>query len=108
MSKKYKPLNEFRYNSHTKHMNFVFGTNGKKNKSLGLTLEEKTFGRNNMPLQKNTRFGSSKQSFIRNGVITDKIEVYSHKSKTHRFDKQDYPNVKAKIRNYKRNNKKLW
>lgn len=108
MSKKYLPKNEFRYNKQTKHMNYVFGSNGKKNKSLGLTTEKVTFGRNNMPLNKNARIGSTEQSYIRNGVITEKREYYSHKAKSYCFSKDDYCNVKSKIRNYKKNNKKYW
>lgn len=108
MGKKYRPLNEFRYNKHTKHMNYVFGTNGKKNKSIGLTTEEKTFGLKNMPLKHNTKNGKNEQSYVRNGFITEKINMFSHKSNSYAFHKEDFPNVKAKIRNYKRNNKKLW
>lgn len=108
MGKKYIPKNEFRYNKQTKHMNYVFGSNGKKNKSLGLTTEQTTFGRKNMPLQKNARFGATEKSYIRNGVITEKCGFYSHKAQSYEFSKEDYPNVKSKIRNYKKNNKKYW
>ena len=106
--KKYKPKNEFRYNKRTKHMNYVFGSNGKKNKSIGLTTEDTTFGLRNMPLNKNARFGASGKSYIRNGVITEKRENFSHKSKGYSFSSEDSPNVKSKIRNYKRNNKRYW
>ena len=105
---KYKPLNEFRYNKVTKHMNFVFGTNGNKNKSLGLTTEESTFGKKNMPLKYNTQQNSIQKSYIRNGYITQKSDTYSHTTNNHCFHPEDYPNVKSKIRNYKRNNKKMW
>lgn len=108
MKNKYLPKNEFRYNKTTKHMNYVFGSNGRKNKSLGLTTEKTTFGRNNMPLTKNARLGATEQSFIRNGVITEKRENYSHKAKSYIFSDDDFSNVKSKIRNYKRNNKKFW
>ena len=105
---KYRPMNEFRYNKHTKHMNYVFGSNGKKNKSIGLTKEPYTFGKANMPLYKNARIGSNEKSYIRNGIITEKYSNYSHKAKNYMFSNNDYYNVKSKIRNYKRNNKKMW
>ena len=108
MYNKYTPRNEFRYNKATKHMNYVFGSNGRKNKSLGLTTEKTTFGRNNMPLAKNTHLGVTEKSYVRNGVITEKRENYSHRAKSYSFSKEDFPNVKSKIRNYKRNNKKYW
>ena len=105
---KYLPRNEFRYNKITNHMNYVFGSNGKKNKSLGLTTESETFGKKNMPLDDPIKMGTNKKSYIRNGYITQSVNTYSHTSPNCKFSKNDFPKVKSKVRNYKRKNKGLW
>lgn len=105
---KYKPVNEFRYNIKTKHMNYVFGSNGKKNKAIGLTSEPTTFGRKNMPLKKNTQKNNTAKSYARNGIVSDRKDMFSHISPNHCFDDEDFKNVKSKIRNYKKRTKNLW
>ena len=98
---KYNSLNEFRYNRNTKHMNYVFLKKENKFKTVGLTTNEYTFGRKNMPLHKNTQKGKNEQSYIRNSIISDKINNFGPIDKRFCFSKEDFPNVKSKIRNYK-------
>jgi len=99
--------NEFRYNYNTKHMNYVFEEDGKYYHSIGLTTKSKTSKKKNMPLFENPKRGSDKQSFVRNGIITNKKKNYSATSdRRFRFSDIDFPNVKSKIRKYKSSRKK--
>lgn len=105
--------NEFRYNYTHKHMNYVFEKDGKKYHSLGITHGRTTFDkkkkkrRNNMPLHQNPEIGKTDSSYIRYGIITDKIDNYAKKpSKKFRFIKKDFKLVKSKIRNYKNRRRK--
>jgi len=98
---------EFRYNYNTKHMNYVFEEDGKYYHSIGLTTKSKTSKKKNMPLFENPKRGSDKQSFVRNGIITNKKKNYSATSdRRFRFSDIDFPNVKSKIRKYKSSRKK--
>lgn len=102
-NKNFKRRNEFRYNYSQKHKNYVFGERGNKYLSLGITHEEYTFGKKNMPLEKNPQKGKTEQSFIRNGIISDKKKNYGRPLRNYTFSNRDYKNVKSKIRKYKRN-----
>ena len=109
--KKLKPKNEFRYNHDTKHVNYIFGETEDEFKSVGLTTHEETFGRKNMPLKKNPKkSGESKltdKSYVRNGIISDRKGSYSKKiAKNYEFSAEDKPNVKSKVRHYKKEQKK--
>lgn len=107
MSKKCLSKNEFRYNNSTHHPNYVFEEFSGKYHSLGITHNEKTFGKKNMPLSKNPNKHKSEAAFIRNGIITDKKKNYSKKTiKNMSFDSEDFPKVKSKIRNFKKRQKK--
>lgn len=105
-SKKFVPKNEFRYNSAKGHKQYVFGQAGDKYKSLGLTHEQKTFGRKNMPLVKNPQKGKTERAYIRNGIVSDKTKYYGKPLSNYEFDPADKANVKSKIRNYKKSRKK--
>lgn len=96
--------NEFRYNIDEQHMNFLFWADDNDYRSLGLTHEEKTFGKKNMPLKQNPKKGDSEKSFIRNGVIEGERHSYSRKTAKNykKFQGEDLANVKSKIRKYKR------
>lgn len=107
-NRKYKPLNEFRYNKKTKHMNLLFGTNGKKSKAIGFTTNEYTFNKKNMPLKYDIKIDGNKKSYVRNGVITDYNNNFSHISKSYRIHEEDKSNVKSKIRKIKRSDRKFW
>lgn len=99
--------NEFRYNNQTKHPNYIFEESNGKYRSLGVTHQERTFGKQNMPLDKNPKKGEEKKAYIRNGVISAKKSNYSKKTINNMsFNQSDYKNVKSKIRNYKKNRKK--
>lgn len=103
--KPFIPKNEFRYNYVKDHKHYIFGQVGKKFKALGLTTETHTFGKKNMPLNKNPQRGNPEPAYIRNGIISDK--AYSQKPlKNYEFDKDDFANVKAIIRNYKNRERK--
>lgn len=104
--KTFKPRNEFRYNYSQNHKNFVFGERGNKFQSVGITHEEYTFGKKNMPLSRNPQKGKTEPSFIRNGIISDKKKNYGRPLKNYSFSNKDYKNVKSKIRNYKKRHKK--
>lgn len=56
-----------------------------------------------MPLEKNPQKGKTEQSFIRNGIISDKKKNYGRPLRNYTFSNRDYKNVKSKIRKYKRN-----
>lgn len=103
---KFIPKDEFRYNYNQGHKNYVFGEVGNKFKSIGLTHDDTTFGRKNMPLNKNPQNGKTEKSFIRNGIISDRKKNYGNPLKNYEFEKTDRLNVKSKIRNYKKNYKK--
>lgn len=98
---KYLRKNEFRFNYNTKHKNYVFEELDDKFHSVGLTHENTTFGRKNMPLSKNPQKGKTDKAYVRNGIIVDKKKNYGKPLKNYGFDKSDFKNVKSKIRNYK-------
>lgn len=109
--KKNKPKlesrNEFRFNHATRHPNFIFGKEGRKYKGMGITHEEKTFGKNNMPLKDNPAKTDSRKAYIRNGIISQDERYMSDKPIANlEFGKEDYANVKSKRRNYQKNLKK--
>lgn len=104
--KTFKTRNEFRYNYSQNHKNYVFGEVGNKYKSLGITHEKSTFNKKNMPLKTNPQKGKSEQSYIRNGIVSDKKQNYGRPLTNYAFDYNDYKNVKSKIRNYKKRRKK--
>ena len=102
--KKLKPKNEFRTNRQEgNHPNYIFAEKGKKYRSLGITHHSETFGKKNMPLEVNPKKGDGSPAYIRNGIISSPKKSYSEKTlNDFRFGKEDYPNVKSKIRNYKK------
>ncbi len=103
---KFIPKDEFRYNFSQKHKNYVFAEVGNKFKSVGLTHDDTTFGKINMPLNKNPQNGKTEKSYIRNGIISDNKRSYGKPLNNYAFDESDRLNVKSKIRNYKKRNKK--
>ena len=108
-TKKYKPRNEFRYNINAKHPNYIFEVDEKNDawRAIGITHEEKTFGITNTPLKVNPKKTDKRKSYMRNGIINGNHGDYSKKTmKNMQFSREDLPNVKAKIRNAKKNRKK--
>ena len=99
--------NEFRYNNQTKHPNYIFEEENGKYHSIGITSSDRTFGKKNLPLVENPQKSKKgKPAHLRNGIIVDKKKNYSTKTiKNMSFSKIDEPNVKSKVRNYKRNRK---
>lgn len=108
MAKKKKRVakNEFRYNRNEKHMTYVFEDDGKKYTSVGLTHNPESFGKKNIPLSKNPQKHHDEPAYIRNGVIRDRHVSYGKANRDFAFSSDDYPKVKAKIRNYKKKRKK--
>lgn len=105
--KKLKPKNEFRFNHAAGHMNYVFGETESEYKSVGLTTKKETFGRKNMPLQQNPKEGDTGESYVRNGIISDRKRSYSKKTaRNYQFSPDDRANVKSKIRHYKKSQKR--
>ncbi len=105
--KKYIEKNEFRFNFAEKHKNYVFAeTKDGKYIGVGITHESTTFSKPNMPLEKNPQKGKTEESYIRNGIVTDKKRLYGRPLKNYSFSENDFPKVKSKIRNYKKRQKK--
>ena len=107
--KRGKVRNEFRQNLDAKHPNFIFeaDTENDTYKAIGITHEAETFGKKNMPLKRNPKRGKSEPSYIRNGIIETGHKNYGRKKiKNMDFSPEDKPNVKSKIRNYKKERKK--
>jgi hypothetical protein len=105
--KKIFPRNEFRYNNATHHPNYVFEQHNNKYHAVGITHTSMTFGKKNMPLNKNPKKNDTSIAYIRTGIITDKINNFSRKPiHTMAFDKTDFQKVKSKIRNYKKKRKR--
>lgn len=94
--------NEFRYNYDTEHPGYVFKKEKGKYKSFGLTHEDKTFGRKNMPLSQNPSKTDKRPAYIRNGVISQKGRMSKKPLKKLKFSDADKPIVKSKKRNYKK------
>lgn len=97
---------EFRFNANQKHITYVFEDDGKRYSSLGITHQKQTFGKDNMPMKQNPQKGRTDDAYIRNGVIRDKHASYGRVKHNYKFSSEDFPKVKAKIRNYKKNRKK--
>lgn len=101
--KKYRAKNEFRYCKKTKHTAYIFEDDGKKYNAVGITHKEKTFGKKNMPLDKNPQKGKTEKAYIRNGIIREKHKSFGTNTRNNfEFSETDFPKVKAKIRNYKK------
>lgn len=97
--------NEFRYNYDTEHPGYVFKKEKGKYKSFGLTHEDKTFGRKNMPLSQNPSKTDKRPAYIRNGVISQKGGM-GMRIKGMSLSKQDKANVKSKKRYHKKEAKR--
>jgi len=97
------PKNEFRFNYSTGHPNYIYGETDKRYKGVGITHESETFGKKNMPLIQNPQKGKSEKAYIRNGYVSDKKSNFNKKPlKDFSFSKEDFANVKSKIRHKKR------
>lgn len=101
--KKFKARDEFRYNLDTKHPQHIFGEQGDTYYSSGITHEEKTFGKKNMPLTKNPQKGKSDKAYIRNGTVKGNKKSYGKRTlKDFEFSPADKANVKSKERHIKK------
>ena len=103
--KKIAPKSEFRYNDETNHPAYVFGEGVNNFYSVGITHSKKTFGKKNMPLTQNPKKNDKSKAYIRNGIVVGRKKGFGRLLKGYSFSKEDFPKVKAKIRNYKRNRK---
>lgn len=104
--KRYRAKNEFRYCKKTKHTAYVFEDDGKKYNAVGITHKEKTFGKKNMPLDNNPQRGKTEKAYIRNGIIRERHNSFGPKRNNFEFSETDFPKVKSKIRNYKKERKR--
>lgn len=101
--KKFKARDEFRYNLDTKHPQHIFGEQGNTYYSSGITHEEKTFGKKNMPLKENPQKGKSDKAYIRNGTVKGNKKSYGKRTlKDFEFSPADKANVKSKERHAKK------
>ncbi len=103
--RKLTPKNEFRFNYNTQHKNYIFAETDKRYRAIGLTSDDETFGKKNMPLKINPQRGKSEPSYVRNGIINEKKENFGGKLSNYKFSNEDFKNVKSKIRNYKKKQK---
>lgn len=104
---KLKAKNEYRFNHDTKHTTYVFGETENEYRAIGFTHREETFGRKNMPLKNNPKRGDDTPSYARNGIIADNKRSFSKKkAKNYQVSKEDMPNIKSKIRHYKKEQKR--
>ena len=104
--RKLTPKNEFRFNNKTQHKNYIFAETDKKYRAVGLTTDSETFGKKNMPLSSNPQKGKTDKSYIRVGIINEYKNEFGRKLSNYAFSSADFKNVKAKIRNYKKKQKK--
>lgn len=104
MNKKNKKIskNEFRYNYDTKHPTYIFLESNGKYRSFGLTHQDKTFNKKNMPLNVNPNVMDNSKAYIRNGVVSSKKSNFGKILNNYRFDSSDIKNVKSKVRHYKK------
>ena len=102
MSRKLNVKNEFRFNRKTGHNTYVFGDDGRNYKAVGITHRDKTFGKQNMPLDDNPQKNKKEKAYVRNGIISDTHSHFDKPKKNFSFSKSDFPKVKSKIRNYKK------
>ena len=98
--------NEFRYNCNTKHINYIFEETPSKFHGIGITHRKRTFGRKNIPLDRNPQRNRSEMSYLRNGISADKKRNYSGVRKNFAFSQTDRPKVRAKVKSYKNNRRK--
>ena len=107
--RRYTPRNEFRFNINAKHPNYIFEVDEEHDmwRAIGITHEEETFGVKNAPLKVNPKETDNRRSYMRNGIVNGNHGDYSKKTmKNMKFSEEDFPNVKAKVRNAKKNRKK--
>ena len=107
--KRGKARDEFRYNVHERHKNYVISVDERHDEwlALGLTSQETTGGVKNMPLSKNPQKGKTDTSFLRNGEIIEDHKAFSDRVyRTFEFAIADIPHIKAKKRNAKKNLKR--
>lgn len=105
-SRKYKPLNEFRFNhsqAANSHPHYIFGVKGIKYKSLPLTTTRPgnvsyyTLEKNPNPNDKSTAY----LPFVK--PHTAKITLYDKEVlKGWGFDKEDMPVIRHRIKKYKK------
>lgn len=98
--------NEFRFNNRTNHPNYIFEDDGRRYSALGITHSAETMGKKNMPLSVNPQVGKYEKSYIRHGVIQLKHEAFGSTNRKFKFSKEDFTNVRSKIRKYKKIRKK--
>ena len=106
-SRKYIPMNEFRYNNSPLaegHPHYVFGKtrNGKKYKSIGVTTSPKDKPTAYL-LSKNPNPKDDSLSYVQNRVHTARVNFYGRVLKDWSFDKDDMPVVRHIIKGYKKN-----
>ncbi len=98
---------EFRYNFDTEHPNYIFEEKDGKRRGFGITHEEYTHGKKNMPLNQNPEQGDTQKAYVRYGVIKGNKRSYGKRPiKKMSFGKQDNANVKSKKRNYKKRSRR--
>ena len=104
----FHPKDEYRYNHDTQHITHVFLENESEYRAVGFTTKEKTFGKDNMPLNKNPKRGDTRNSYVRNGIVADSKRSFSRKTaKNFRVtDTLDKANLKSKERNYRKQQKR--
>lgn len=97
---------EFLFNLDTNHPNYIFHESNGKKRGVGITHEDSTFDKKNMPLTRNPDAKDERAAYVRNGIVVGKR--YGKKPlKKMQFAPADKANVKSKVRNYKKRVKKM-
>ena len=97
---------EVRYNNKEGHKNWVFKKEGEKYIAFGITHNEETFGRKNMPLKHNPDPNDPDDAYIRNGIIKQKDGMSKNPKKNVAISAEDKPNVKSKRRYHEKESKR--
>lgn len=105
-SRKYIPMNEFRYNNSPLakgHPNYVFGKtrDGKKYKSFGITHSPDS-RHIAYKLSKNPNPNDKRTAYVQDRVQTARVDFYSKRLNGWRFDNADMPIVRHITKGYKK------
>ncbi|MEG1790833.1 MAG: hypothetical protein RR033_03130 [Clostridia bacterium] len=103
-TRKYKPLNEFRYNRSPtagNHPNYVFGETPTKYKSVGLTTHPRE-NIKHIPLRKNPNPKEDRQSFVQNKVLTSRKNYLEERLDGWNFAREDMAIIRLIKKDYKK------
>lgn len=107
-TRKYEPLDEFRYNRSKEaanHPQYVFGRKGERLRSVGLTTHPKKEYKH-IKLTKNPNPEDARESYIQTQVFKTKSHLYSDPLPNWKFAKEDVPIARHIKKQYKKKQNK--